>query len=102
ARDAMRGHFATDVVASLAIIGALLFGHPFAGLVVVLVQTGGEALERYAAGRASAALRQLEADAPRIARRLDAAGAVHDIRVDEIQAGDTLVIRPGDLVPCDC
>jgi heavy metal translocating P-type ATPase len=101
-RDAARGHFATDIVATLAIVGALLVGHPFAGLIVVLMQTGGEALERYAAGRASAALRQLEADAPRVARRLGADGAVTDIRVDQIAVGDRLVIRPGDLVPCDC
>ncbi len=42
------GHFAADLVAMLAIVAALLLGQPLAGLSVVLVQTGGEALERYA------------------------------------------------------
>src|SRR5688500_5015643 len=68
-RGALRGHFAADIVAALAIATAIALAQPLAGLVVVLMQTGGEALERYAEGRASAALRILEADAPRIAHR---------------------------------
>jgi len=51
-RAAGRGRFATDVVATLSIIGAVALGQPFAGLVIVLMQTGGEALERFAEGRA--------------------------------------------------
>jgi heavy metal translocating P-type ATPase len=101
-RHALRGHFATDIVATLAIIGAVLIAQPIAGLVVVLMQTGGEALERYAAGRASAALRQLEEAAPRVAHRVMADGSVHEKRVDDIVVGDVLLVRPGDVVPCDC
>ena len=52
-RGALRGQFAADVVATLAIITAVAVGEPFVGLVIVLMQTGGEALERYAEGRAS-------------------------------------------------
>jgi cation transport ATPase len=48
ARGLVRGHFA-----------AVLLGQPLAGLVIVLMQSGGEALERYAEGRASAAVRAL-------------------------------------------
>jgi heavy metal translocating P-type ATPase len=101
-RHAARGHFATDIVATLAIVGALIIAQPIAGLVVVLMQTGGEALERYAAGRASSALEQLEAAAPRIARRLTPDGTVHETRVEDIVVGDVLLIRPGDPVPSDC
>src|SRR5690349_2833669 len=66
-RDAVNGRFATDIVASLSIIGAVALHQPLAGLVIVLMQTGGEALESYAEGRASNALRALEEAAPRIA-----------------------------------
>ena len=66
----LRGQFAADVVATLSIVGALLLGYPVAGLVIVLMQSGGEALEHYAAGRASAAVRHLEAMAPRLAHRV--------------------------------
>lgn len=95
-----RLHLATDVVAMLAIVGAILLGHPLAGLIVVIMQTGGEALERYAEGRASQAVRKLEEDAPRIAHRLTE-GRGKDIPVDEIAVGDEILVRPGEMVPCD-
>ena len=67
------GHFATDLVATLAVTTSVILLHPLAGLVIVLMQTGGEALERYAEGRASAAVRALEEEAPRIAHRFPTA-----------------------------
>ena len=101
-RGIARGQFASDIVATLAIVGAVLLAEPVAGLVVVLMQSGGEALERYAEGRASAAVRALEQDAPRIAhRQRDTGAAVDDIVVDEIAVGDLLLVRPGEMVPCD-
>ncbi len=100
-RGVFRGHFATDVVATLAILSAIPLGEPLAGLIVVLMQTGGEALERHAEGRASQAVRALEEDAPRIAHRTER-GATTDLPVDDIRVGDELLIRPGEMVPCDC
>ena len=76
------------------------WSQPLAGLIVVLMQTGGEALERYAEGRASAAVRELEAAAPRIAHRLDR-GEPRTSPVDAVEVGDLLLVRPGELVPCD-
>ena len=67
-RGMLRGHFASDVVATLAILTAIALQQPIAGLVIVLMQTGGELLDRYAEGRASAAVRELEAQAPQIAQ----------------------------------
>ena len=49
-RGMLRGRFATDVVATLAIVGALLTGEYLAGAVIVLMQSGGEALEAYGVG----------------------------------------------------
>lgn len=99
-RGLFRGHFAADVVASLSIIGAVLLDQPLAGLVIVLMQTGGEALERYAEGRASAAVRELEAAAPRIAHRVRG-DSVEDVPASTVAVDDVLLVRPGDLVPCD-
>ena len=101
AKGVLRRRFAADIVASLSIIGALLLDQPVAGLVIVLMQSGGEALEQYAAGRASAAVRELEARAPRIAHRSTATGALEEISADAIRSGDVLVVRPGELIPCD-
>jgi heavy metal translocating P-type ATPase len=94
------GRFAADVVAMLAIVTALLLREPLAGLIVVLMQTGGEALERYAQGRASEAVRELEASAPHVAHRL-VNGEVEDVPADTIGVGDHLLVRPGELLACD-
>ncbi len=99
-RGMLHGEFAADVVAMLAIVGAIGLQQPLAGLVVVLMQTGGEALETYAVARASSAVEALEADAPRHAHRL-VDQAVTDIDAAAIVPGDTLLVRPGELVPCD-
>jgi heavy metal translocating P-type ATPase len=99
-RGIASGRFAADLVAMLAIVAALLLGQPLAGLIVVLMQTGGEALERYAEGRASEAVRALEAAAPRTAHRVSD-GRSEEVPVDAVAVGDELLIRPGDMVPCD-
>jgi len=99
-RGIASGRFAADLVAMLAIVAALLLGQPLAGLIVVLMQTGGEALERYAEGRASEAVRALEAAAPRTAYRVSD-GRSEEVPVDAVAVGDELLIRPGDMVPCD-
>ncbi len=84
----------------LAILAALALGNPLPGLVVVLMQTGGEALERYAQGRASQAVRDLEAASPRIAHRVTPAGA-EDVPAETVAVEELLLVRPGELVPCD-
>ncbi len=100
-RGLLRGEFAADVVASLAILGAALLDQPLPGLVVVIMQTGGEALEAWAVTRASNAVATLEADAPRSAQRVFEDGRVESIDAAAIARGDTLLVRPGALVPCD-
>jgi heavy metal translocating P-type ATPase len=96
----VRGRFAADVVAMLAIVGAVLFQEYFAGAVIVLMQSGGEALEAYAMHRATGSLEALLARAPKIAHRLDG-DRLDDVPVDAIRPGDRLVVKPGDLVPVD-
>lgn len=95
-----RGDFAADVVASLAIVAAVALGQPIPGLVVVLMQRGGELLEKRAAGRASRAVEMLEQLAPRIAHRLGSVGET-DVNVDDLVPGDVVLVRPGELVPAD-
>ena len=99
-RGVFAGRLAADVVATLAITAAILLVQPLAGLIVVIMQTGGEALERFAEGRASSAVRELEAAAPRIAHRMRD-GTTEEIAVGEIAAGDRLLVRPGEMLPCD-
>ncbi len=100
-RAAMEGKFATDLVASLSIVTALIINQPLAGLVIVLMQTGGEALERFAERRASAAVRELEKAAPRIAHLLSGISGLVDVPVGKLEPGDVFLVRPGELIPCD-
>ncbi|MGH7632196.1 MAG: heavy metal translocating P-type ATPase, partial [Gemmatimonadaceae bacterium] len=100
ARRALRGQWASDLIAALAIGGAVAIDQPLAGLIVVVMQTGGEALERYAEGRASDALRALEADRPQHAHVQRDDGVI-DVPASDVRVGEILVVRPGELVPCD-
>jgi heavy metal translocating P-type ATPase len=104
-RGMLRGQFAADVVAMLAIVTAIILREPIAGLVIVLMQTGGQLLERYAEGRASDAVRELEAAVPRVAHRLrgkDALfGDTEDVAVEHVEVDDRLLVRPGEMIPCD-
>jgi len=100
-RGMLRGRFAADIVAMLAIVTALVLGQYFAGAVIALMQSGGEALERYAMGRASSSLEALLARAPKTGRRLLGGGQTEEVPVSELRVGELLLIRPGDLVPVD-
>lgn len=99
-RGMLRGNFAADVVAMLAIGCAIALDQPLAGLVVVIMQTGGEALEAFAVARASSAVDALEKDAPSLAHRITE-GNVVDIAALDIEPDDMLLVRAGELVPCD-
>jgi len=100
ARGVADGRFASDLVATLAIVGSLVLLMPLPGLIVVIMQSGGEALERYAEGRATFAVRELEAAAPRTAHRVRD-GQIEDLPVADIAVGDELLVRPGEMIPCD-
>lgn len=95
-----KGQFASDIVAMLAIFTAILLNQAFAGAVVVLMQSGGEAIEAYGLRRASSSLTALLKRAPRIARR-KRNNQMEEIPVQSVKIGDILIVRPGDLIPVD-
>ncbi len=99
-RGAMRGNFAADLVASFAVIASIALNQPLVGLVIVLMQSGGETLERIAEGRATDALRALQEAAPSIVHRMVGSSA-NDVPVDSVVQGDTILVRPGEMIPCD-
>ena len=99
-RGMLRGEFASDVVAMLAIVTAVVMFEPFAGLLVTLMQSGGEALDDYGFRRASSSLEALIARAPRTARRRSG-DSLEDIAAGDVLVSDVLVVRPGELVPVD-
>lgn len=105
-RQLLRGHAGLDILAVTAVTAAVLVGEPWAALVVVLMLTGGEALEDYAENRSKQELTALLRRAPQRATRLlhpgnGAADETETVGVGEIAVGDLLLVRPGELVPVD-
>jgi heavy metal translocating P-type ATPase len=100
ARRIARREFASDIIATLAILAAIALGQPFAGAIIVLMQSGGEAIEDYAHHRATASLDRLTRRAPRWAYRYGPTG-VEKVPVEEVRPGDRLAVRNGDVLPVD-
>ncbi len=92
--------FGSDLLAGVSIATAVLLGEYLVACIVVLMLSGGEALELFAARRASSILAALSRRMPDIAHRSAATGLV-DITLDDIRIGDRLVVLPHELCPVD-
>ncbi|MEV6690913.1 heavy metal translocating P-type ATPase [Micromonospora sp. NPDC051196] len=100
-RDLWRRRFGVDVIAVLALAGALGVGEYLAGAVIAVMLATGRTLEAYAQRRATRDLRALLERAPRTARRRTADGGVEVVPVDRVAVGDRLLVGPGDVVAVD-
>ncbi|HSC30058.1 MAG TPA: hypothetical protein VLD67_22445, partial [Vicinamibacterales bacterium] len=97
---ALGREFGSDLLAGMSIVTALMLGEYLAGALVVLMLSGGGALENYAVGRASSVLHALARRVPSMAhRRVD--GGVEDVALDQVRVGDTLVVFPHEVSPVD-
>ncbi|MBP1324961.1 heavy metal translocating P-type ATPase [Leucobacter exalbidus] len=101
-KDLMRGHWGLDILAVIAMIATLAVQEYVAGLIIALMLTGGEALEDFATRRASKELDQLLNRAPAFAGRIHpSTGEVERIAIDEVKAGDELLVRSSEILPVD-
>lgn len=94
------GEFGSDLLAGLSIVTAVLLGEYLVASIVVLMLSGGTALEDYATRRASAVLNALANRMPRIAHRRTASGLI-DVSLDDIAIGDRLTVLPHEICPVD-
>lgn len=99
-RQLLRGEAGVDVIALLAMAGALLLGEYLAGAVVALMLTGGQGLEAYADARARRELSALLERAPKVVHRYEGAGLVSP-PIEEVRRRDLLLVKPGEIVPVD-
>ena len=100
AGKAWRRQFGADMLAGLSIVTSVLLGEYLAGALVVLMLSGGEALEHYAVGRASSVLQALAKRLPSAAhRRVD--GRLEEVALDAIRVDDQLVVLPHEICPVD-
>lgn len=95
------GEYGIDILAATAIITSVVLHEYWAGMVIVLMLTGGEALEDYAEARAKTELSALLKRKPKKAHLLKA-GKTRDVSLSEVHVGDKLAILPGEVVPVDC
>ncbi|MEG0589207.1 heavy metal translocating P-type ATPase [Aurantimicrobium sp.] len=109
-RSILKGSWGIDVLAVTAIIATVLVGEYWASIIIVLMFTGGEALEDYAESRAKRELTSLLDNTPQIAHRevYSSAGAekgalfaTKDCPVAELNIGVVVVVKPGELIPVD-
>lgn len=99
-KKAWRREFGSDLLAGISILTSIFLGEYLVGVIVVLMLSGGTALEHYATRRASSVLEALARRMPRIAHRKDEKGAV-DIDLEDITIGDRLVVFPHEVCPVD-
>lgn len=92
--------FSSDLLAGMSIVTAVILGEYMAAVLVVLMLSGGEALEAYAVRSASSALEALARRMPALAHR-KRDGSVEDIPIDQVSIGDVLVVFPHETCPVD-
>ncbi len=99
--SAIRRHqLSVDVIAVLALAGAIAVDEPFAGAMITVMLASGQLLEARAAARARRELSLLVERAPRTARRM-VEGSIVEIPVEEVVVGDLLLVGTGEIVPVD-
>ncbi len=100
ARKFVNFEFGSDLLAGISIVTSLFLGEYLAGSLVVLMLSGGEALEHFAIRTASRVLEALAKRAPTIAHRKQHE-TIEDISVGKIAIGDTILIFPHEICPVD-
>jgi heavy metal translocating P-type ATPase len=98
-QQVFKGNFSVDILAVLSILTSLILGQYWVAAIVVLMLSGGQALEGYATGRASSVLSALAKRMPQTAHR--AGSAPSDVSIDTIAVGDELSIYPHEICPVD-
>jgi len=99
-RDLIHGETGVDLIAILAMVGALALGEYLAGAVIALMLSSGKSLEAFADRRAHRELSALLQRAPRTVHRY-ADGDLELVPIAEVRAGDVLMVKKGEVVPVD-
>jgi heavy metal translocating P-type ATPase len=94
------GNFGIDLLAITAIVATIVLGQYWAGWIVLLMLTGGDTLEEYAANKAKSELKSLLDNTPSKAHLLKD-GNVTDVDIDDVKVGDKILVRPKEQVPVD-
>lgn len=96
----LRGEFSSDLLAGISIVTSVALGELLAGSFVVLMLSGGQAIEAYAVRSASSVLEALAKRMPVFAH-LKQGTSITDVALEDVNVGETLVIFPHESCPVD-
>ncbi len=94
------GKYGVDLLAILAVVATLAVGEYWAAMVILVMLTGGDALEDYAAKKANTELKALLDNSPRFAHVVTPDGS-KDVPVNDVPVSAKIIVKPGELVPID-
>lgn len=99
-KDLFHLRFGSDLLAGCSIVTAVLLQEYLAGVLVVLMLSGGQALENYAVRNASSALAALARRMPTTVHRRREE-TLEEIPLEQADVGDLLVVFPHETCPVD-
>ena len=100
AKKLVKREFGSDLLAGVSILTAVLLGQYLVAAIVVLMLSGGTALEEFATAQASSVLDALARRMPSVAHRRGQDGH-SDVRLEDIRIGDELLVLPHEICPVD-
>ncbi len=92
--------FGSDHLAGISIVTSVILGEYLVAAIVILMLSGGTALEVFASRRASSVLDALAKRMPQVAHRKRGTN-LSDVILGDIAVGDTLVVFPHEICPVD-
>ena len=92
--------FGSDHLAGISIVSSAILGEYLVGSIVILMLSGGTALEQIAKRRASSVLDALARRMPQAAHRKTEKG-LSDVRLEDVAIGEMLVVLPHEICPVD-
>ena len=99
-RATLKGQVIAHTLMTVGAVAALVAGEWTTAAVVVFFMRVGDYVEHFTAERARGALRDLTALAPQTAR-LDREGVEIEVPLDQVQPGEIVIVRPGEIIPVD-
>ncbi|NOY99556.1 MAG: cation-translocating P-type ATPase [Chloroflexi bacterium] len=99
-RAALRGKIIAHTLTTMGLLAAVAVGEWSTAAVVVFFMRIGDYAESFTAERARRAIKELSALAPQTARVLRD-GEETVVPIEEVQADETVIVRPGEHIPVD-
>lgn len=96
----LKFQFGADLLGGISIFVSILLGEYLAGAIIVLMLSGGEALETYAMSNATSVLSSLAKRLPTLAHRRNST-QIQTVELDQLAVGDVVVIYPHEVAPVD-